>query len=147
MTTIQKYQFPRLHHGTRKRLPRKRHITWWHHRIRLAIALNAMTSLRVTKSTACASLSSWYICAVLDLAVCSIRQGSVNWLVCLYYGYSVMIHWGWSLPGCLSSSVIHLRAKLKRGRHWHDSPIHEGYTVPNVESQVLSSNIPCLRLL
>ena len=52
--------------------------------------------------------------------------GRVNWLVCIYFGYNVIIlegliklfkniytnltslywHWVWSLPGCWSSSVV-----------------------------------------
>ena len=38
-------------------------------------------------------------------------------------------------------------SKLRQDRHWHSSLIHEGYTVPNVESQVLTSNMTCLLYL
>ena len=33
---------------------------------------------------------------------------------------------------------------IESGPAYTDSPIHEGYTVPNVDSQVLTPNIPCL---
>ena len=46
--------------------------------------------------------------------------------------------------GCLTSSVVLLRLKLRRDRHQRNSPMYEGYTVSNVKSQVFTSNIKCL---
>ena len=73
----------------------------------------------------------------LVLDVSSNRQGSIKWLVCICCGYNVMTllgliefvslfrtstlslcwYWGWSLTGCLSSSVVLLRPKLKWDRY------------------------------
>ena len=83
---------------------------------------------------------------LLLLVVSSTRQGSINWLVCVYCGYNVIClmrsHWtslfknfyakptflcwhrGWSLPGCLSSSVILLHPKLRLHWYYHDYLIH-----------------------
>ena len=40
--------------------------------------------------------------------------------------------------------VVLLRSKLRRDRHYQDSPIHGGYTVPDVESQVFTADCQCL---
>ena len=105
---------------------------------------------------------------VLVLVVSSTRQRSFNWLVTSLYMLWLQLYidlmrshltsqpfsehhakatllcwqWGWSLTGCLSSSVVLLRPKLRRDRHLRDSPIHEGYTVPNVESQIFTPQLP-----
>ena len=93
-------------------------------------------------------------------------QFSINWLICICCGYNFMIlwglielvslsqniypkptflcwHWGWSLPGYSSSSVVLLHPKLSRGKHYHDSLLHKGYTAPNVKSQVFNTNHAC----
>ena len=45
---------------------------------------------------------------------------------------------------CQLSSVFLLRPELRYDRHKRDVPIHQGYIVPDVESQVLTQNILCL---
>jgi len=73
---------------------------------------------------------------LLDPVVSRTQQGSINWHVCdfvytisvvtMLWSHKLVIffrtftqrwHWGWSLPGCLSSSVVLLHPKLRRNRH------------------------------
>jgi hypothetical protein len=49
-------------------------------------------------------------------------------------------HWGWSQPGFVASSVVLLHPQCWRQEHHLSHLRHEGFTVPNVESQVFTPN-------